>query len=694
MKTSFSVKLVLVVALFLDWTAQVDGFWSKSLTKQLKAPKKEKEEKGAAKDEAKKKKEADMKRQKELEKQYLKYSEGIFIQSMARGKSWLTGGRSDKNKSVYVQDLTKKGEEKKHYTWRIIAGSVSGGKFHEKKKGTCVKYGDWVWLQVIGTKTWMRRGQNGVGSGLSHRDVPSTTSGDATRKYGDKIEDLYLWKITSVNPMSTNPAKDKDPSRGRCILDMSAVYFEQKRQVKGLSSWNFLSVPDTTHGVKIRTAGKGYEGLKGDQWILRRDEGQGGNTPRDAFTCEATAAESNWILIKSCAGCTDQTVSYEHGMTETKGKDYTKSKNWELSVSRTVEADLKVGSTSTEVGFSYGQEVSNTVSESLEFSKTETLDSNFERPYVWQFETEVTGICGGKTKFPSRHLAGTNSASEMPCCVPKYFLDAKDHPHGACKQGTPCFCDKDVCFPKPKPKPEKEEEKPKPEKEEEKPSKPSKPSKPIQKPSTKPGPLTPSKPVESESEEEEYKLPGRPSTPSKPVESESEEEEDEDVIPDWLLEKLILNYDEDCLEAMFVMLEETIAEAIYGAGSERKLQTYNTVINIGSGGGTGDMSNFPSQGGGQGGGRGGGQSRGKDLGDRVDRGGKIRGKDLGDLVGSGGKKDLGDLIDRGGKIGGKDLGDLLDRGGSTSGKRDGGCYMDPDLLAWGESVALEAIYTY
>ena len=125
-------------------------------------------------------------------------------------------------------------------------------------------------------------------------------------------------------------------------------------------------------------------------------------------------------------------------------KDYTQSSHWETSVTTSVQQSFGATEVSGEVSSSYGQEISKTFSESLEFSESEEQSHTFPSGTVWQYATVVEDICGATTSIKDRNLALTQGAFEKPCCLPGYF--ANPHvAHGKCMAGSPCYCELDLC---------------------------------------------------------------------------------------------------------------------------------------------------------------------------------------------------------------------------------------------------------
>merc|ERR1711918_109123 len=58
---------------------------------------------------------------------------------------------------------------------------------------------------------------------------------------------------------------------------------------------------------------------------------------------------------------------------------------------------------------------------------------------------EVNDECGDAS-IRANHLVSTNNVNQPPCCVPGHFFDPAK-PHGACIEGSPCFCQQSTCHP-------------------------------------------------------------------------------------------------------------------------------------------------------------------------------------------------------------------------------------------------------
>ncbi|CAB9512339.1 expressed unknown protein [Seminavis robusta] len=365
---------------------------------------------------------------------YLKFGEFIYIQAMSEEFKWLSGGRGKGNDDSFTRHKYKNNDETKkdkHYRFKIQANDrVNPGKMD----GQCVKYGDWVYLWVTGDKEGHKRWLSGCRGDKQEGTKTNDVQGNSD---GEKLPNHYAWQFRSN--MGNGDVGAPDPAKGNCIMDQSAVFIQNgAMKMKWLSNWEKEEAKTRNY---IQKSAQPTD--KRFKWILRRLAGDGSTvTMTNAVACQPKAAKGAWVHKHTSNG--EQTVTYTTGITKEESKDYTKSENWEVGVTVTVEADMVFGSTSVESSFSYGQEVSQSVGSSLSFEESEEYSTTFPPGVVWQYQTIVTDVCGADTAMKAKHLYSTERRDEPPCCVPGYF-QYLEHAHGPCKGDSPCSCEEDVC---------------------------------------------------------------------------------------------------------------------------------------------------------------------------------------------------------------------------------------------------------
>ncbi|CAB9496820.1 expressed unknown protein [Seminavis robusta] len=372
----------------------------------------------------------------------LRYKEPLFLQSQAKKAAWLTGGRGagTKDEDCYVMNLGK-GKEKNsmwHYEWRFYGAKdrklqESGG----YSSGDCIKFGDLVYLHAYGGKGGKKGSQRYLTGGRG--------KGYEVRSNGLKEnDDAWIWKIRP--DIGKGKKSSHVPGNGECVMEDRSNHDD-----------------DGVRSVTKQESGDKEERLR---WIIRREHGDGGL--ESAIACQPTQSRdkskrpnSNWKYVNFSNG--HQSFSFDVGTTNTRGKDVTKSWHWEVGVSATVEANGGVGSTSLEVNSNYGEESSETISESLDFSKSHSWSVDLSPGAVWQFETVVHTLCEqfsdnereDAMNIHAKSYVITENKLKPPCCLPGLFKE-NDNPHGPCLDGTPCLCeDQDICFP-PEAEPEPE----------------------------------------------------------------------------------------------------------------------------------------------------------------------------------------------------------------------------------------------
>ena len=108
----------------------------------------------------------------------------------------------------------------------------------------------------------------------------------------------------------------------------------------------------------------------------------------------------------------------------------TVTEDWSRSVTTSIEVGLEFGGASVEGTFAEGG--SESVSQSIQKSRSETQTTNFDRSgMVWQFQYNVTDSCGS-AKIDVKGLVITIGQHEPPCCLPGWAVDPRRAARSMC----------------------------------------------------------------------------------------------------------------------------------------------------------------------------------------------------------------------------------------------------------------------
>ena len=255
---------------------------------------------------------------------FLKYGEKIYIQSEAKEKLWLTGGRDNGNKDVRVNNVYTEKDKSPHYEWVMVAEHPNNkhkgkGSYYlnedqiDIKKGECVKYGDRVFLYTVGDKfkgkRWMQGSRGKKQDGVWCLNVFDLGKDDRNVvKNGNA-----MWQVRS-NPGTGEPhlGNNKDPNEGLCVQNLSEVYLQNygdgERWLQG-----GIGGGDKNVGTNNLMGNKGNSPEY--KWILRRDIGNG-EIKGAAVICAPKVAKGVWQKKGSNTNGESQTITFTSGISK------------------------------------------------------------------------------------------------------------------------------------------------------------------------------------------------------------------------------------------------------------------------------------------------------------------------------------------------------------------------------------------
>lgn len=142
-----------------------------------------------------------------------------------------------------------------------------------------------------------------------------------------------------------------------------------------------------------------------------------------------------------------QDIEYTAGVTTDDGSGRTSE--WNAGVEATVKAGFNLAGINGEVSVagSYSRSMSNSVSQSVQESSSNTLTTKFDKPggQVWQFVYTARDTCG-VVDIKTRDLVMTENRARNPCCLPGFAVSSSMQ-HGPCVAGSPCMCSTSICDP-------------------------------------------------------------------------------------------------------------------------------------------------------------------------------------------------------------------------------------------------------
>jgi hypothetical protein len=131
----------------------------------------------------------------------VKYGDIIFLQNSSMNNRWLSGGRGEGNASVITRDAKSNEYEFdqngafKHYQWELQSEPKKRGGV-DPKDGTCVKYGDTIYLKAGGTSSrWLSDARAKAANEVLTRDFYSAES---NHQYESRqVGASYKWIVKS-----------------------------------------------------------------------------------------------------------------------------------------------------------------------------------------------------------------------------------------------------------------------------------------------------------------------------------------------------------------------------------------------------------------------------------------------------------------------------------------------------------------
>jgi hypothetical protein len=206
----------------------------------------------------------------------VKYGESVFFQSNWPNR-WLAGAMYFSRRRVFTWD---KNSWMGISSWSIQSNSGSDGSVYDPKDGTCVRYGDIIYLKVNGAERWLRGNRGGLDERARTFD-----------RYGDD-PGYYQWIIRSdVGSGSLNIEDNPDPYQGACVSTEFLVYLQfnvlENRWLSGARSRDHQYV--LTRDVSIEQ----YEYYH-YEWMIRFDDSSDGSTT-DFIKLDGPSNESGFI---------------------------------------------------------------------------------------------------------------------------------------------------------------------------------------------------------------------------------------------------------------------------------------------------------------------------------------------------------------------------------------------------------------
>jgi len=230
----------------------------------------------------------------------INYDDIIYLQVNSRDHRWLSGGRSSENKMVITRDIKGSDYESRNYEsyrWKIQSSPTNSGS--DTKSGTCLKYGDIIYLRVNHRNNrWLTGARGGNGnSKVQTNNIDST-------EHEKKVTTSYEWIVKS-HPGETGHNTSQDRASGICVRDLSTIYlqnhFMNSRWLSGGRGGS--KVPNEV--VKTRNLydsdNNGYEkrvALTTYQWIVRKDLNHNGGGRNDGVNkCLAFNGKGQWEMM-------------------------------------------------------------------------------------------------------------------------------------------------------------------------------------------------------------------------------------------------------------------------------------------------------------------------------------------------------------------------------------------------------------
>jgi len=377
----------------------------------------------------------------EVQAEYVEYGDEVYLQGNFMNHRWLSGvrgkgGQPAGNEVVLTRNLQDELDMAKTYQW--IIQSVPEG--NDYKRGTCLKYGDIIFLyNVWMADRWLSGARN-----TGNKDVITQNHlvNDHERL---TMATAYQWIVRS-NPGTGSRSNDlsPDPAYGECVEVLGVIYlqvnFMDNRWLSGARNTNNKDVITQNHLVNDHeriTAASTY------QWIVRKLSGDGGRV--DARHCAAVSANGYWFPFKY-SNAQESEIQISEGVIRTFTESASRTKSWERSVTASISSDFSFGDASLEVSTTYGESMTSSVESAISKSKLTTHTSTFGPGQMWQFVYDVRDICVS-WELKTKDLVITYSKEHEPCCLPGLAQDIHNQ-HGPCRGTSPCQCSDDVCKPK------------------------------------------------------------------------------------------------------------------------------------------------------------------------------------------------------------------------------------------------------
>lgn len=161
-------------------------------------------------------------------------------------------------------------------------------------------------------------------------------------------------------------------------------------------------------------------------------------------TCGVTFVTGKWVP-HVYANADTNTISYEEGITRSDEYAESRTSSWEASVTASVTSGFAFGEVEVEVGFKYGEDLTETVTSALSQTSIVTNTLEFGPGRIWQFVLDITDECATDGwQMKTRDLVLTESNTHPPCCLPGFAEDPLKQ-HGPCNNSSPCQCDAAIC---------------------------------------------------------------------------------------------------------------------------------------------------------------------------------------------------------------------------------------------------------
>lgn len=379
------------------------------------------------------------------EKGDIMYGDSVYLQVFPHRPTpirYLTGARGFNGHTVLTKDMKQNNEESRKTTYQWIVRSHIGEtgipQDLDMNNSTCLKYGDIFWLQNKGAnqRYLSIHADSSVHANTNTHSVnPHSSSGK--------------WMIRKTRG---DGLRDGSNEVNQCVKETDQFYIQNMHSDKmwlagGVSDKEGIHGNAEVYNLDIKSGQHGYEPELAEEdnahryvWTMRK------NYYEREEQCSITSLNGTWVPFDLAADRAGIEITETYGVTDSTEIIRGKQREFGIEVSASVSAGVGSNSVSVSATSSYGESQSWEASRAMSKITQDTYTVTFEESGIlWKWIYDVEDTCNSKNwKLETRSVLITKNRDAAPCCLPGLFA-LPDKVHGPCLEGTPCFCDEEVC---------------------------------------------------------------------------------------------------------------------------------------------------------------------------------------------------------------------------------------------------------